>query len=553
MARTFSDEKFQEGLYFLPLGGTEDIGMNMNLYGYKGQWIMVDCGISFHQGLGIEIIMADPSFIVERAKSLAGIIVTHAHEDHVGAIPYLWRELKAPVYTTKFTGEILRHKLEEVALAKEVPLNIIGLDQKVQIGPFEVEFVSLTHSIPEPSALMISTPVGKIFHTGDWKIDANPLIGDKIDEERLKKLGDEGILAMVCDSTNVMNEGESGSEGVVRDHLIDLIAQHKGKGRLAVACFASNVARVQSIAEAAQKSGRKCSLVGRSMHRMVESAKECGYLKGIPPFIKDSEAADLPKNQVLYICTGSQGEPRSALKRISEGTHPIIDLEQGDTVIYSSRMIPGNEKVIGAVQNALAKKRIEVITAQDAFIHVSGHPARGELERMYSWIRPKIAIPVHGEPRHLFEHEKLAKSCGVKNVILPHDGALIDLLASKPGIVSKVPAGRLGIDGDTLIDMDNGILKARQSISTKGCAFVTIHYVGKKHHTLKVALVGITEEGVLEEEMIDDITLSLNPILREITPNYTDGEIEEKVRSGVRKTIASIKGVKPKIIVHVIR
>ena len=553
MARTFSDENFQEGLYFLPLGGTEDIGMNMNLYGYKGQWIMVDCGISFHQGLGIEVIMADPSFIVERAKSLVGIIVTHAHEDHVGAIPYLWRELKAPVYTSKFTGEILKHKLEEVGLLKQVPLNIVGLDKKVQIGPFEVEFVSLTHSIPEPNALMISTPEGKIFHTGDWKIDSNPLIGDKIDEQRLKKLGDDGVLAMVCDSTNVMNEGESGSEGVVRDHLIDLISQYKGKGRLAVACFASNVARVQSIVEAAQKSGRKCALVGRSMHRMVESAKESGYLKAIPPFIKDSEAAELPKDQVLYICTGSQGEPRSALKRISEGTHPIIDLEEGDTVIYSSRMIPGNEKVIGAVQNAFAKKRIEVITAQDAFIHVSGHPARMELEKMYGWIRPKIAIPVHGEARHLFEHEKLAKACGVKHVILPHDGAVIQLAASKPGIVSRAPSGRLGIDGDTLIDMENGILKARQSISTKGCAFVTIHYVSKKHHTLKVALVGITEEGVLEEEMIDDITLNLNPILREITPNYTDAEIEETVRSNVRKTIASIKGIKPKIVVHVIR
>ncbi len=547
------DSQIQDGLYFLPLGGTEDIGMNMNLYGYKGRWIMVDCGISFHQGLGIEVIMPDPSFIIERAHLLDGIIVTHAHEDHVGAIPYLWKNFGCPVYTTKFTAEVLRNKLEEAGISKEVPVHIVGLNKPIQIGEFGVEFVHLTHSIPEPNAVLISTPKGKIFHTGDWKIDPDPLIGDPIDEDRLKQLGDEGILAMVCDSTNVMNEGESGSEGVVRDHLIDLICEHKGKGRVAVACFASNVARVQSIAQAAQKAGRHCALVGRSMHRMVEAAKASGYLKDIPNFIKDTEASHLPRHKVLYICTGSQGEPRSALKRISEGTHPVIALEEGDTVIYSSRMIPGNEKLIGQVQNALAKNRIEIITAQDAFIHVSGHPAKTELERMYKWIRPKIAIPVHGEPRHLFEHEKLAKACGVKNVILPTDGALIDFSAKKPGKIGKAHAGKLGIDGDTLVDMNDPLLKERAIIGLKGCIFITVHYLNKNHHFLKINLIGVTEEGVLEEEMIDEITMAALPVLRDVTPNHTDAQIEEVVRTSARKTVNAIKGIKPKIIVHIIR
>lgn len=552
MAKSFKEGQIKDGFYFLPLGGTEEIGMNMNLYGYKGQWLMVDCGISFHQGQGIEVIMPDPSFIVERAKSLVGIIITHAHEDHVGAVAHLWPGLRCPVYATKFTAEVLKNKLEEAGLSKEVPVTVIGLEKSIQIGHFGVEFISLTHSIPEPNALLISTPVGKVFHTGDWKIDPDPQIGNAIDEKRLKKIGDEGVLAMICDSTNVMNEGESGSEGVVRTHLIDMIAQHKGKGRVAVACFASNVARLQSIAEAAEKAGRQCVLVGRSLYRMVDAARNAGYLKKCPPFLKDFEGANLPKNKVLYICTGSQGEPRSALKRISDNSHPTVELEEGDTVIYSSRMIPGNEKSIGLVQNALAKKKVEIITAQDSFIHVSGHPAKRELETMYRWIRPQSAIPVHGEPRHLFEHEKLARACGVKNVVVPYDGALIELGPNTPHIMSRVTSGKLGIDGTTLVDMRGDLLKTRQIIGTKGCAFITVRYVSKKQHDVHISLLGVTEDGVLEEDLRDDLEADVLKALASVHEAST-AEVEEAVKLCARKTIFSAKGIKPKIVVHVVR
>jgi len=392
-----------DALHFLPLGGAGEIGMNLNLFGYRGRWLMVDLGVTFGDPTipGIDVITPDPEFIVERKDRLAGLVLTHAHEDHIGAVPHLWPRLKCPIYATGFTASVLRRKLAEADLEDEARITPIEAGAPFDVGPFNVELVRLTHSIPEPNALLIRTPLGAVFHTGDWKLDPEPLIGAPVDEAALRGIGDAGVLALIGDSTNVFEDGRSGSESDVRKSLIDLVGRFER--RVAIAAFASNVARLETIAAVAKATGRHAALCGRSLWRMNDAARENGYLRDWPRFLGEEDAAKLPRHKVLIACTGSQGEPRAALARIAAGSHPKIGFDEGDAVVFSSRKIPGNERAIARLQDMLVHRGVEVVTESEHFVHVSGHPARDELVDMYQWIRPQIAVPVHGERRHLHE------------------------------------------------------------------------------------------------------------------------------------------------------
>ena len=426
-----------QGLWFVPLGGSGEIGMNLNLYGCDDQWIMVDLGVTFGDESipGVDVVMPDPDFIAERKDKLLAIVLTHAHEDHLGAVAYLWDRLECPVYATPFTAEFLRRKLPETGIDKLVELIEVPLGGKLNIGPFDLEYITLTHSIPEPNALAIRTPHGTVMHTGDWKFDPDPLIGEVTDFTALEALGDEGVLAMVGDSTNVFSEGEAGSEADVREALTEVIG--KCTGRVAVGCFASNLARVESIARAAEANGRHVSLAGASLWRVTATARQTGYLVDDIIFYEAEDAAHLPGDKVLYICTGSQGEPRAALNRIAFGSHRDVGLEEGDTVIFSSRIIPGNEKAILKLQNQLARMGVEIITARDAPIHVSGHPARDEMRKMYQMIRPHTAIPVHGEHLHMRAHAALAKECQVPQALLVENGSTVRLAPGDPVVAGE--------------------------------------------------------------------------------------------------------------------
>src|SRR3981189_1654591 len=422
-------------LFFVSLGGAGEIGMNLNLYGYGGDWLILDCGVTFGDDSqpGLEVVMPDPAFIVERRDRLLGIVATHAHEDHIGAIPYLWTQLRCPVWATPFTASLLRAKLVEAGHADRVRINVGPMSGRVAIGPLDLDLITLTHSIPDPSAVALRTPVGTVLHTGDWKFDPDPLIGPTSDEAALRRLGDEGVLAMIGDSTNALRPGTSGSEADLRRSLIDLVGRYDA--RVAVACFASNVARLETIARAAAAHGRDVALVGRSLWRMDKAARENGYLTDLPRFLTEDEAGYIPRDRVLLICTGSQGEPRPALARIARDGHPNVVLETGDVAIFSSRIIPGNEKAINRLQNALVRLGVEIVTEEDHFVHVSGHPARDELVRMYQMVRPQIAVPVHAEARHLIAHAELAGECQVQQPLVIQNGHVVRLAASGASVV----------------------------------------------------------------------------------------------------------------------
>ncbi len=471
--------KNSDELVFLPLGGSGEIGMNLNLFGFgpegRRKWIIVDIGVTFGNAEtpGVEIIMPDTAFIEERKKDLLGIVLTHAHEDHMGALARLWPRLKCPVYATPFTMYLVKDRLSEFGLLDAVTLHEIPLKGRFDIGPFDIEMVTLTHSIPEPNALAIRTPLGLILHTGDWKIDPSPQLGDPVDEIALKALGEEGILAMICDSTNVFTPGFAGSEEGVRVELSKLISEYKGRG-VAVASFASNVARLQSVMIAARENDRSVCLVGRSMLRMVGAAKAVGLLKETDQLLDMETAASLPQEHVLYLCTGSQGEPRAALTRIANGDHRFIDFNQGDVVIFSSKIIPGNELGIFALQNALADEGVEIVSEKDRPIHVSGHPCRGELAQMYAWAQPEIAVPVHGERRHLLEHAKLAKTLGVKHARAGRNGEMMRLAPNGPEIVDIVPSGRLHQDGVEIVNALDAGLRLRKKMAYAGHVTVSL-------------------------------------------------------------------------------
>lgn len=542
-------------LLFLPLGGCNEIGMNLNLYGIHGKWLMVDCGITFGDQLGIEIIMPDINFIRERRKDLIGLVVTHAHEDHIGAIPYLWEKLRCPIYATPFTSLILKEKLKEVDLLDHVPIVEISLNGEVDLNPFKITFINLTHSIPEPNALAIMTLAGTIVHTGDWKIDPDPLIGEATDIQALKALGDEGVLALVCDSTNVFIEGKTDSEASVREQLIDLVKRHP-EGRIVIACFASNVARLASCAIAAHEAGRFPVLVGRSMIRMEKVARELGYLKNLPPFLTEDDVQDLDRDKILLISTGSQGEARSALSRMSSNGHPRLKLSAGDTVIFSARMIPGNEVSVRGIQEQLYDLGVSVIHADEIEgIHVSGHPAREDLKEMYSWVRPKIVVPVHGEPAHLREHAKYAQSLGIEKVIIPSNGNLINLTSPEPQVLETVPHGRLALDGNIVVPLFSPQMKDRAKLMATGAIFITLvinpgeQIYGQPH----ITLLGVAEEEA-EEETIQAIEKQIESVFEGMPPQdwYKEEVISEMVRISGRRAINELRGKKPVTVVHIV-
>ncbi|HTR84947.1 MAG TPA: ribonuclease J [Reyranella sp.] len=543
-------------LLFLALGGAGEIGMNLNLYGHAGKWLMVDLGIAFGDGdaPGVEVVMPDPAFIEDRREALSGIVLTHAHEDHLGAVADLWPRLEAPVYATPFAASVLRRKLMEAGLVGEVPVNEIPLGGKFKVGPFDLEMITMTHSIPEPNALAIRTKLGTVFHTGDWKIDPEPLLGDLTDEATLKRIGEEGALAMVCDSTNVFVEGEAGSEATVRANLEKLVRTRKQ--RVAVTCFASNVARVDSIAKAAVAAGRHPVLAGRALQRMIESAQECGYLVDFPfgRCVSERDAGFLPRDKVLFICTGSQGEPRAAMAKLADNDHRDLVLEAGDTAIFSARVIPGNERSVGRLQNALMARGVEVVTDHEADIHVSGHPARDELVRVYQWIRPRIAIPVHGELRHMVEHAALARSCQVPETVVAPNGTLVRLAPGPAEIVQRVHAGRLARDGDVLVALDGEALQDRRKLQWNGAATATlvIDGQGRPKAAPVVSLRGLEdEEGALAEAVV----AALQEMLADLSASERrdDGQIRDAARQAVRRVVRAHIGKKPLTDIHIVR
>jgi ribonuclease J len=541
-------------LLFVALGGAGEIGMNLNLYGHAGKWLMVDLGIAFgdDSAPGIEVVMPDPAFIEERREALAGIVLTHAHEDHLGAVADLWPVLKAPVYATPFAASVLRRKLREAGLLDAVPITEIPLGGSFKVPPFELEMITMTHSIPEPNALAIRTRLGTVFHTGDWKIDPEPLLGELTDEATLKRIGEEGALAMVCDSTNVFVEGEAGSEATIRGNLAKLVRSRHN--RVAVTCFASNLARVESIAKAAHEAGRHPVLAGRALQRMVDAAQECGYLLDFPPCVSEREAGYLPRDKVLFICTGSQGEPRAAMAKLAEGDHRDLVLEAGDTAIFSARVIPGNERSVGRIHNALMARGIEVVTDGDEHIHVSGHPARDELVRMYQWVRPRIALPVHGEVRHMVEHAALARACQVPETIVAPNGTLVRLAPGPAEIIAHVPVGRLARDGDVLLPLEGETLRERRKLLWHGAAAVSLVLGsdGKLRAAPKVTLRGIEDpDGSLNQAAVAALIEAVADLAR--TERGSDAAVEQAASQAVRRVVRAHLGKKPLTDVHIVR
>lgn len=549
-------EPGDDELLFLPLGGTGEIGMNLNLYGHAGQWLMVDLGITFGDDMsaGVDVIMPDPSFIAERRDQLAGLVLTHAHEDHLGAVPYLWPQLQCPIWATPFTASVLRRKLAETDFGHRVEINVVPMSGRFSVGPFEIELITLTHSIPEPNAVVLRTPVGTVMHTGDWKLDPNPLVGASTDEKRLAEVGEEGVLAMVCDSTNVLVPGTSGSEADVRENLIELVGRFEN--RVAVACFASNVARLETVAKVGEAHGRSVALVGRSLWRIYEAAKENGYLTDIIPFVTEKDIGYLPRDRVLMICTGSQGEARAALPRIASGEHPEVKLDAGDAVVFSSRIIPGNEKAIGRLHNQLYLRGVEVVTALDEQIHVSGHPAREELVQMYQWIRPQIAVPVHGEARHLIAHARLARECQVPQPLVAQNGSLVRLAPGRAEIIDEVFSDRLALDGTRLVPFGSQAIKDRRRMTYHGTAVATVIVNGKGAISgdPMVTVNGVyddEDEDEIEREVMDAVVAAIEDLRPEQRRN--DAVVSEAARLAVRRCIRALSGKKPHTAIHLVR
>ena len=553
----------QDELVFLPLGGSNEIGMNFNLYGYgpphARKWIIVDLGITFGDQTtpGVEVILPDPAFIEEHAKDILGIVLPHAHEDHIGAVAWLWPRLKAPVNATPFTAFLLREKLREADLLDEVKITEVPLSGTIRLGPFELTLITLTHSIPEPNGLAIRTLLGTVLHTGDWKIDPDPLLGAATDVAAIRALGDEGVLAMVCDSTNVFVDGEAGSEAQVRKTLGDLIGQLHGK--VAAACFASNVARMDSIIRAAQANGRRVCLVGRSMIRMSQAARSVGLLSDIAPFVSDAEARRLPGDQVLYLCTGSQGEPRAALFRVAEGTHPHVKLGAGDACVFSSRIIPGNEVPIRNLQNRLADLGVRLYTERDhPGIHVSGHPCRDELKRMYQWARPQIAVPTHGERRHLLEHAALARDLQVPQAIAPRNGDMVRLAPGPAEIIDEVPSGRLYVDAGVVTPENGDALRERRHAAVNGMLTIAVALDGRGRivsgpHVRALGMPGDADYPL--DEAIDDLAGDARQALGSLAADDRDDDaiVEAALSRAVKKAAFRIWKRRPVVETTVMR
>jgi len=550
------DYRDPNALFFVPLGGAGEIGMNLNAYGYAGDWLIIDCGVTFGDDSQpwLEVVMPDPGFIVDQRDRLLGIVATHAHEDHIGAIPYLWTRLRCPVWATPFTASLLRAKLVEAGLADRVKINVVPMSGRFTIGPFDLELITLTHSIPEPNAVALRTPVGTILHTGDWKFDPDPLIGPTADVAALRRLGDEGVLALIGDSTNALRAGSSGSEAELRRSLTELIGRYDA--RVAVACFASNVARLETVARAAAAHGRDVALIGRSLWRIDKAARENGYLADLPRFLTEDEAGYVPRDRIVLICTGSQGEPRSALARIARDDHPSIVLETGDVVIFSSRIIPGNEKAINRLQNALVRLGVEIVTEEDHFVHVSGHPARDELVRMYQMVRPKIAVPVHGEARHLIAHAELARECQVQQPLVIQNGDVVRLTGTGAAVIDEVPVGRLASDGKGLLPLDGAALRDRRRVTFNGTAVATLvlDRPGRFVAPPAVSLIGVVEPRVAENAM-PDLRDGIERVLDELPAGLRrdDEAVRDAVQRALRRTLNERFGKRPLVEIHLVR
>ena len=546
---------------FLPLGGSNEIGMNLNLYGFgpahRRQWIIVDIGITFADSNtpGIEVIVPDPEFL--KGETILGIVLTHAHEDHIGAIGWLWDRIRVPVYATPFTACLVRDKLREAGVLDEVALHEIPLGGHVSLGPFEIDYITLTHSIAEPNGLAIRTSLGTVLHTGDWKIDDNPLIGDVTDIKRLTQFGDEGVLAMVCDSTNVFVEGRAGSEAEVRDALRPVIAAQKGK--VAVACFASNVARLDSVLQVALDCKRQVCLVGRSMHRITGAARQVGLLNHLPDPISEAEAAKLRPQDVLYVCTGSQGEPRAALSRIADGNHTLVKLGKGDACIFSSRVIPGNELAIRSLQNRLSELGVEIHTERDhPGIHVSGHPCRDELRQMYEWVRPKKAIPTHGERLHFQKHALLAEELGIPLQVTHANGDMVRLAPGLPEIIDEVPAGRLYVDGGFLVPEANEALRERRHAAHNGMVFVSfaLDRKSKLASIVDIRALGLAYESEdTISDQLDGIANMVEKAVKGLSGEDRDDDetVEKLVARIVKKAAQSIWDRRPLVETIILR
>ena len=550
----------KEELLFCPLGGSGEIGMNMNLYAYgkenNRKWIIVDMGVTFADDSipGIDLIMPDPGFIIDKKDDLLGIVLTHAHEDHIGAVAHIWPELKCKLFATPFTAALITEKFKEKKIDISSFLKIVPLNSKIKLGEFDIDFVTLTHSILEPNGLSIKTPLGTILHTGDWKIDPNPLIGNKIDQEKLEKIGDAGVSAMICDSTNIFSPGRAGSESDVRDSLLRIM-ELKTK-RILVTSFASNVARMESIFYCAKKTGRSICLVGRSMHRIFKAAKKCGYLKGLIEPLEPRDAKKIAKNKILYLATGSQGEPMGAMNRIVNGSHPEVFLEDGDCVIFSSKIIPGNEKKLYNLQNQIVKNNIEIISEENAFVHVSGHPNRDDLKDMYKWVKPKSIIPVHGEHRHMQEHVKFAKEMQVPKTLLIENGDIIKLLPGEaPKVVDKAPSGRVYLDGSVNVETDSQSIKDRKNLSVNGYLEITL--LVSNNGKIKKPIISF--RGIAENQNNDPFVFDMEDEIFNICRTFSldnknqQRNLIETIKSNCRRIVREKTGKRPFTNINIVR
>lgn len=559
-------QKREDEFVFLPLGGSGEIGMNLNLFGFgpehSRKWIIVDIGVTFGgpDTPGVDIIMPDITFIEQNRKDILGIVLTHAHEDHMGALARLWDRIKCPVWATPFTMYLVRDRLAEAGILNEVDLRTVELGGNIEIGPFEIDLITLTHSIPEPNALAIKTDIGTVLHTGDWKIDNNPQIGEPVDETALRALGDAGVMTMICDSTNVFSPGESGSEEGVRRELTKLISEYDGRG-IAVASFASNVARLETVMMAAKENNRSVCLVGRSMHRMVAAAKSIGLLAQTGALLSEDEARDMPSGNVLYLCTGSQGEPRAALSRIAAGEHRSVKFSKGDVVIFSSKIIPGNDKGIFALQNALADEGIEIVTEKMRYIHVSGHPCRDELAQMYEWVRPQTAIPVHGERRHLIEHAKLAKTFGVKHSYAPRNGEMIKMTPTGVKVIDIVASGRLHQDGKDIVSAQDEGLRLRRKMAYAGHVSVSLvmDTKGKIVSGPEPRISGFPEgpNGKVMDNLLDAVADVAEDAFDKLSPRARKDEdiVEDKLTGKIKRLLRNQTGKRAivEVVVHKVK
>ena len=531
-------------LIFLALGGSGEIGMNVNLYGCQGKWLMVDLGMTFsgNEYPGVDLVFADLEFIEDHVKDLIGVVLTHAHEDHIGAVPYFAADLGVPLYATPFTARLVRNKLEEAGVARDVELNVIDHLDRFALGPFGIRYVPLAHSIADGNALLIDTPYGNIFHTGDWKLDDEPQVGTPATAEELTEIGDEGVLALVCDSTNVFNPEPSGSEGGVLRGLMAEVAKHKGK-RVLVTTFASNVARLQTLGAVAEASNRRLCVAGRSLDRIIEAAQASGYLGDLPDIVDFDTAMNLPRGEVMIIATGGQGEPRAALARIADGSHKI-SLEEGDVVLFSSREIPGNEIAIGRIQNILAGRGVTLVSGKQSPIHVSGHPGRPELEALYGWIRPEVLVPVHGEVRHMREQTRVGRAAGIKQTVFQKNGDLVRLAPGKPGKFGEVRAGRLLLDGDIIAPADGEAMVMRRRLAFNGMVTVAVAGSGKA----KVAALGLP----LDEDYASFVAEAEKDVMSALGRlSHSEGGVlakrTEAARLAARRAAQRWSGKKPQV------